>query len=145
MPSGWAYFDTSVLVKRYIRESGTRPAQTLLIRHRLLTSALSPVEALSALFRRKNVGDLTDRNFKEVILRLRDDLAYWQFIEVGSQVLHGAEEVISKTGLRTLDAIHLSSALAFQTASGIQIPFITADEDQCQAAGDLNLEVVWVE
>ncbi len=59
-------------------------------------------------------------------------------------VLKEAEEVILNTGLRTLDAIHLASILIFQTASGIQIPFITSDSKQQEAAAHVGLDAVWV-
>ena len=36
----WAYIDTSVMVKRYVRESGRPAAQTLLARHSLVSSVI---------------------------------------------------------------------------------------------------------
>lgn len=56
-----------------------------------------------------------------------------------------AEELAQKTGLRTLDAPHVASALTFQVASGLAGPFITADIRQREAAEELALNVVWVE
>jgi len=38
-----------------------------------------------------------------------------------------------------LDALHVASALAFQAASGLNIPFITADVRQRDAANNLAL------
>ena len=52
MPRPWAYFDTSVLVKRYVEEDGAGQSRALLGRHRLLSSAILPVETLAALRRR---------------------------------------------------------------------------------------------
>lgn len=96
MPTRWAYFDTSVLVKRYVRERGTARARSLLRRYRFLSSAVVPLE-------------------------------------------------VKRMSLRTLDAVHVASALAFETASGIRIPFVTADGRQRDAAGQVALNVVWVE
>lgn len=42
-------------------------------------------------------------------------------------VLTHAEELVQTTGVKTPDALHLGSALAFQAVAGIRIPFITAD------------------
>ena len=42
----WAYFDTSVLVKRYVKEAGSSATRRLLQRFRFLSSAVAPVEAL---------------------------------------------------------------------------------------------------
>jgi len=65
-------------------------------------------------------------------------------VEVSGLVLKEAEEVILKTGLRTLDAIHLASMLTFQNASGIQLPFITGDSKQQEATAQFGLDAVWV-
>ncbi|MGH7232961.1 MAG: type II toxin-antitoxin system VapC family toxin [Nitrospiraceae bacterium] len=144
MPASWAYFDTSVLVKRYVSEQGSIQARSLLRRHRLLSSAIAPVEALSALSRRQAAGELAERNFKAILTRMRLDRPFWELVEVSPLVLNQTEELILKTALRTLDAIHVASALAFQAASGIRTPFITGDHRQADAAEELGLDVVFV-
>jgi uncharacterized protein len=60
-------------------------------------------------------------------------------------VIERAEELILSAPVRTLDALHIASALVFQSASGHRLPFITADSRQRDAARLLPLEVVWVE
>lgn len=124
----WAYFDTSVLVKRYVKEQGSATSRRLLQRYRFLSSAVAQVEVLSVLNRRCTVGELTQRDFFAIRSRLRKDRHYWELIEVGEIVLNRAEELAHKSGLRTLDALHLASVLTFQAASGLTIPFITADQ-----------------
>ena len=54
----WAYFDPSVLVKRYVKEAGSSATRRLLQRFRFLSSAVAPVEALSALSRRGQAVNL---------------------------------------------------------------------------------------
>ncbi len=141
----WAYFDTSVLVKRYVKEEGSTTARRLLQRYRFLSSVVAPVEVLSALSRRRTAGELTQRDFLAVRSRLHKDRAYWELVEVGALVLSQAEELVQKTGLRTLDALHVASALTFQSASGLTIPFVTADVRQREAAERLALTLIWVE
>ena len=144
MATSWAYFDTSVLVKRYVREKGSSDARRHLKVHRILTSAIAPTETISALSRRRTLGDLTAKQFSDIRKRLRGDYAYWELIEVSALVLKEAEEVILRTDLRTLDAIHLASILTFQAASGMQIPIMTGDTKQREAAAHLGLETIWV-
>lgn len=144
MPAPWAYFDTSVLVKRYVREQGSPRARVLLRRYRFLSSAVVPVEVMSALRRRRASGELSQQNFAAILTRIREDRAYWQLVEVSPLVLAQAEELVQRAPVTTLDAIHVASALAFQTASGIRIPFITGDTRQQDAAGRAALDVVWV-
>ena len=57
-------------------------------------------------------------------------------------MLSQAEELVQKTGLRTLNALHVASALTFRAASGLTIPFITADVRQREAAETLALNLI---
>ncbi len=143
-PRHRAYFDTSVLVKRYIKEKGSGPTRRLLQRFRFLSSTIAPVEALSALSRRRACGELTPRDFLAIRSRLDKDRAYWELVEVSEPVLRHAEELVQKTDVRTLDALHIASAIMFQTASGLTIPFITSDAKQRDAAQAMALTVIWV-
>lgn len=145
MSARWAYFDTSILVKRYVKEEGSTTARRLLQRYRFLSSAVAPVEVWSALSRRRTAGELTPRDFLAIRSRLHKDRGYWELVEVGAIILSQAEELVQKTGLRTLDALHVASALTFQAASGLTIPFITADVRQRDAAEILALNLIWVE
>ncbi|MDE2059179.1 MAG: type II toxin-antitoxin system VapC family toxin [candidate division NC10 bacterium] len=144
MPAPWAYFDTSVLLKRYIREAGSAQARASLRRHRFLSSAIAPVEAMSALCRRRTSGELAEEDFAVILSRMRRDRSYWELVAVTPLVLTDAEELIQTTGVKTLDALHLASVLAFQAMSGIRIPFITADIRQRDAASQLNVTAVWI-
>jgi predicted nucleic acid-binding protein len=141
----WAYFDTSVLVKRYVKEAGSSASRKLLQRYRFLSSALAPVEALSAFSRRRTAGEITQRDFLSIRSRLHKDRDYWELVEVGPIVLSQAEELVQKTGLKTLDALHVASALTFQAASGLTVPFVTADVRQRDAAESLALNLIWIE
>jgi uncharacterized protein len=141
----WAYFDTSVLLKRYVKEQGSAAARRLLRQYRFLSSTIAPVEILSILSRRCALGELTQRDFVAIRSRFRKDRSYWELVEVGQIVLNQAEDLAHKTGLRTLDALHLASLLTFQVASGLTIPFITADTRQRKAAESLAINLIWVE
>jgi predicted nucleic acid-binding protein len=144
MAGQWAYFDTSVLVKRYVKERGSRRARVLLRRHRFLSSAIAPLEVISALVRRRSAGELTKRDFSAILSRLRGDRDYWEVVQVSPLVLERGEGLIRTTGLRSLDAIHVASALVFQAGSGIRIPFVTGDTVQREAAREMGLDVVWI-
>ena len=50
-----------------------------------------------------------------------------------------------ETDVRTLDALHIASAVMFQAASGLTIPFITSHATQRNAAQATGLTVIWVE
>lgn len=141
----FAYFDTSVVVKRYVREPGSLQVRALLRRHDFLSSAITPVEVMSALYRRKQNGDLSGDNFTTVLHRVQSDRTRWELVEVGAMILSRAEEIVQAgVPMRALDAIHVASLLTFQAASGIRIPFITSDSRQRHAAEQMQLHVVWI-
>jgi predicted nucleic acid-binding protein len=104
-----------------------------------------PVEAMSALSRRRASGDLAQRDFLAIRSRLRKDRDYWELVGANESVLLQAEELVQQTNVRTLDAIHLASAMIFQSESRLTIPFITGDTKQHDAAHTLGFTVIWVE
>jgi len=145
MPQAWAYFDTSVLVKRYIGETGSVQARALLRRHDFLSSSIINPELLSAFSRRKRSGELSEAHFNALLSRVQNDRVQWELIEVGSVVLHGAEQLVKGAiAVRTLDAIHIASLMTFKTTVAIETPFVTADARQRDAARQVGLDVVWV-
>ncbi len=141
----WAYFDTSVLIKNYIKETGSRRARDLLRRYRFISSVIAPVEIFSALYRRKSAGELDGNDLSAILTRIREDRLYWKLVEVSSLVRSRSEELIQRTGLRTLDALHLASLMTIQDALEIHIPFITGDRRQRDAAKQLQLDTIRVE
>ncbi|MGH7825321.1 MAG: type II toxin-antitoxin system VapC family toxin [Candidatus Binatia bacterium] len=141
----FAYFDTSALVKRYVRERGSARVASLLRRHDLLSLAITPVEVLSALWRRKRSGDLSEENLSATLSRVQSERIRWELVEVGGTVLSRAEEIVQGTvPMRALGVIHVASLTTFQAAAGIRVPFITGDDRQRDAAEEMKLDVVWV-
>jgi predicted nucleic acid-binding protein len=136
----WAYFDASALVKRYVEEPGRREVQQLLRGHECVTSAILPVELQSALRRRVAERTLDSSRLSEILKRVAADRAYWTVVEVGSEVLNGAEALVSVHPLRTLDAIHVASAQLFASRLSIaDLMFVRADKRQIDAASAIGL------
>jgi predicted nucleic acid-binding protein len=80
------------------------------------------------------------------VRRLAADRAHWELLDLTTEVLDKAEQVIHATGMRTLDAVHLASALTIQATSGPGQPtkLITGDARQRDAGIGLGLQVTWV-
>ena len=136
----WAYLDTSALVKRYVDEPGRRDVQRLLRQNDCVTSALLPVELRSALRRRVAERTLDSSRVSEILKRVAADRAYWTVVEVGTEVLSGAEALVSFHPLRTLDAIHVASAQLFASRLSIaDLLFVSADKRQTEAATAIGL------
>jgi predicted nucleic acid-binding protein len=113
-------------------------------RYHLLSSVITPVEAVSAVSRRHRAGEVTRAHFDAIVARMHADCLYWDLVELGAGVLKGAERLILQRPVRTLDALHIASALVLQMESGASLPFATADARQREAADYAGLKVVWV-
>jgi len=140
-----AYFDTSVLVKRYIREEGSTQARLLVRTRQVIFSAIAPLETISAIRRNQASGSIDDRAFSAIVERFQKDRRRWQLVELLPEILELAEECVLDFNIRALDAIHLASAKATQARFRHRLTFITADSDQRDAASQLHLEVAWVQ
>jgi predicted nucleic acid-binding protein len=141
MTTDRAYFDSSVLVKRYIHEEASVEGKGSARRHRVVSSANAPVEITSALVRRPTEARISDRDFGAILSQMRADSNRWELVEVNQPVLDRAAEVIEETGVRTPDALHIASALVFEALSGIMLGFITVDVRQTEGARRMALKV----
>jgi predicted nucleic acid-binding protein len=75
---------------------------------------------------------------------VKQDRFFWRLVEPVPEVLAKAEEIVKDHNVRTLDAVHLASAIVIQDSIGTQLPFITADDRQLVAARDCKLETITV-
>jgi predicted nucleic acid-binding protein len=137
-----AYFDTSALVKNYVREAGSSRIRALLTRYEFLSSAITPIELQSAVQRRRRQREIDQPDYNSIISRIGSDRSYWQLVEVVPQVLSKAEELLTTASIRTLDAIHIASAMIIQDSLAALLPFISADEKQLTAAQNCKLSVI---
>ena len=136
----WTYFDTSAFVKRYVDEPGRREVLQLLRQNECVTSALLPVELRSGLRRRVAEGSIDAARLPAILKHVAADRRYWTLVEVGTDVLAGAERLVAAHPIRTLDAIHVASAQLF--AARISMPgltFVSADKRQTETVVAVGL------
>lgn len=69
----WLYVDTSVLVQRVVQEAGSDAASLETAASPIVTSALAPVEALSAIVAKHRGGSLRRTAFNAALRRLGDE------------------------------------------------------------------------
>jgi len=140
----WVYADTSVLVKRYIRESGSGEANRVTSARDVVTSALTSVEIVSALFAKRRGGSLSARSLETALARHENEKRHWTVVELTPLILARAEDIIRRVSARTADAIHVASAAFFSEATRARLPVATADARQRQSAEALGMQVLWV-
>lgn len=141
------YLDTSALVKRYIAEPGSQLVQHILQRHRPVgISRIAYVEAHAAFARLKNEKVLSRGDFESAAGAFDSDRDAFTWIEVRAEVVVSAKNLAVTHGLRTLDALHLASALEFRQRVGrVDFFFVAADRKLLSAARGVDLQTIDVE
>ncbi len=140
----FAYLDTSTWLKLYVRESGSEVARRLIGKYRVLSSAILLTESFSALSRKKEIREIDGSQLKRVAKMMKDDVRSVEIINVSDSVLGKSEEIVLTSMARTLDAIHIASALIFQNMTEIELTFITSDRKQYEIAQEKGLKAVLV-
>lgn len=142
MPRPPAYFDASAVLKRYVSEVGSDAVGPLSRRNPLVSSALLVAEITSALHRRR--GEFRAAALEATWRRFSEDRGRWRLAAVSDAVLARAEELVRSSGLRTLDAIHLATAVFVAEELGSPLAFVTAELAQASAAREAGMRVVVV-
>ena len=100
-----AYFASSALVKRYVREPGSERVRERLEESTLATSRISPVEIATALARRCREGRLEDALRRRVLRDLDEDLGSFYLVKVAPEVVRIARDLLERSRLRVADAL----------------------------------------
>lgn len=140
----WAYCDTSAIVKRYVRESGSATIMHVLHRYDSVSSAVLTVEIRSALRRRASDGSIEPALLPTLFERVTSDRAYWTLVPVDADVLNAAETIASAHAVRTIDAIHVASAQVFAARLGATLTFVSADRRQLAAAAAVGFATMHI-
>jgi predicted nucleic acid-binding protein len=135
------YVDSAVFVKLVVREADSLFYADLLENQGFIRSSeLAVVECRSVLLRKMREGQLDEKTREHAWVRLQN---LWKgggvkLIPVSGSVLAGAGHALQSCGaripLRTLDAIHLATALECNA-----FPLITNDRVMRAAAGHLRI------
>lgn len=130
------YVDSSAFARRYLQhERGhDRCVDHMADDPSWATSRVSTVEVARALH-----GAIAREQAVPLVLdAFQEDLAETVLVDVDQVTLALAREVAIDTGVRTLDAIHLASALRL---ADDELEFLTYDEQQARAAQRIGLRV----
>jgi len=136
------FFDTSALVKRYHLEPGSDRVNAIFDDRDniLIISELAIVELASALQRKRNRGEITLQAMNDALAQFANETLS-DLIVAGfhSGFIQRARDLVLQHGLRTLDALQLTSALQFRALSPV---FVCADAGLRQAASNAGLAVL---
>ncbi len=140
----WIYIDTSAYLKIFLKEKGSDKVRKLVKENSLLASAILTSECFSAFSRRRQGKEINDKTFDRLVNRVKKDLPYIEIVRLTDDVLRRTEEILLQSTVRTLDAVHIASALLFQESTGIDLTFLTSDKKQAEFTHDKGLKTVFV-
>jgi uncharacterized protein len=130
------YADSSVLVKRHVRESGTDWFRTI------ADPASGQVEVYSALNRRVRETVLTPDQYAEIAADFAAlCLTEYQFIELTSAVVVCARHLLERHTLRAYDAVQLAAALTARdslVSVGLAAPVFISSDDRLLTVAQLE-------
>lgn len=140
----FAYFDTSTWIKLYIHESGSEQARVLAKKHSIVSSAILLTESFSALRRKRDAMEIDAMMVERLTRLMKEDADLVQIVVASGAVLEKSEHIVLNSTARTLDAIHIASAMVFENGIEAPVLFITSDHNQFQAAQSQRLNAVLV-
>jgi predicted nucleic acid-binding protein len=136
------YLDSSALVKRYVNEQGTRAVGRLFTDgDTLLTSSIAWSECLAAFSRKRHDGSLSARNHDRACDAFAREWRSLNAIGLTDEIRDQIRELLSRTPLRGMDAIHLASALWAERRLAGALEFYCSDRRLAAAATRLGLAV----
>ena len=138
-----AYADSSVLVKHYVgNEEGSELASQYIESSRIYTSSIARIEVLSALSRKYQFGEMSLDALSSIKNNFLKDCKKTGFVELENEIVEESQGLVFRVSIKTLDAIHLASAVILKRITDIQCPFLTSDKQLASAAEKEGFEVV---
>jgi predicted nucleic acid-binding protein len=135
-----AFFDSSGLAKRYIKEQGSdKVERALMDASEVAVSLVCPPEIISALSRLSRQGSISASQYDLAKNAFFTDIEDMAICAVTVPVVHKAIDLIEGFPLRTLDALHIACALDWRAEV-----FVSADRRQLAAASESGLRVFLV-
>ncbi len=143
------FFDSSAIVKRYVRETGARWVSSIIdpaAGNEIYLARITGVEVVSALVRRGREGTMSERDMAAALIQFRKDFAgEYQALEMTASVLGRAMSLAEAHALRGYDAVQLAAALEVNNfCLAAELPpcaIISADEALNIAAAAEGLTV----
>jgi predicted nucleic acid-binding protein len=135
------FFDSSAFAKRFIEETGSDEIEKICLESdSIALSSICFPEIISALNRRLRENNLSKKEYLLIKNRMLEEFDSLEIINVVAEVIAKSISLLEKNKLRTLDAIHIASALIWKAEL-----FVSADKRQILAAKKAGLKVKLVE
>jgi predicted nucleic acid-binding protein len=135
------YAESSAVLAWLLGEEGGRPVREVLRRAELvMASDLTLVECDRVLIRAVTLGEIAEAAAADRRAQLAAAAARWHLWRVSSDIVDRARRPFPAEPVRTLDAIHLASALAVRAVvPGVQI--LSLDDRIRKAGAELGFRL----
>ncbi len=121
-------------------EAAPRVRRALAAADIVVSSDLTLVECDRVLIRAVALGDITEAGAADRRARLNTAAAHWNVLRIGPGIVDRARQPFPGDPIRTLDALHLASALAARSAvAGMEL--LSLDERIRTVAGRLGFRL----
>ena len=138
-----AYVDSSVLVKHYVEnEKSSSHASQLIHSHKVYVSSIAQIEVLSALSRKHQLGEVSQEESTTLKKTFLSDCKKMGVVELREEVISEAQDLVFRVSIKTLDSIHLASAIILKRIIETSYPFATSDKQLAVAAEKEGFEVI---
>ena len=135
------FFDSSAFIKKFIQEQGSAEVDEYCQQASMLgLSIICLPEMMSALNRKVREGNLSIENYHNLKEQIAEDIKDIQIINLVPEVLEGSITLLENNMLRSLDALHLSCGIIWNSEL-----FISSDKRQIQAAENSGLQVLYIQ
>ena len=106
----------------------------------IIASDLTLIECDRVLLRAAALGELTEAEAADRRAHLTAAASHWQILRVAPEIVERARQPFPGEPIRTLDAIHLASALAARTAV-VGLKLLSLDDRVRKAGKKLGLDI----
>ena len=135
------YAESSAVLAWLLGEaSSPQVRQVLAASEIVIASNLTLIECDRVILRAAALGELTEAEAADRRAHLTTASSHWHVLNMGSEIVDRARQPFPGEPIRTLDAIHLASALVARSAvAGLEV--LTLDDRIRKTAGRLGLRV----
>jgi predicted nucleic acid-binding protein len=132
--------DSSSFAKRYVQDIGSEELERFLGEaSELAFSVILVPELISSLNRRMREHILTIADYRAIKKQLMDDVSDATVLQITPSVISRSVKLLENNVLRTLDSLHIASALEWRADL-----FITSDRRQFVAAKNSGLHTEYI-
>jgi predicted nucleic acid-binding protein len=135
------YAESSAILAWLLDEpSGVEVRQSLMAADMVIASDLTLIECDRVLLRAASLGELTEAETADRRAHLAMAASSWHVLRIGPEIVERARQPFPNEPIRTLDAIHLASALVARSAvAGVEL--LSLDDRVRKTGRRLGLQV----